>query len=64
MSSDDYWTAEESDDEEDVFVGFYLYTSPDGTRWYLPRSNHVLEEHYLCFPLVKFHDHVGSINVS
>lgn len=34
---EEYWTAEE-EEEDDVFheYGFVLYTSPDGTLWYLP----------------------------
>jgi hypothetical protein len=38
MSSDEYATAEESSDaeEECTIEGFYIWTSSDGTKWYLP----------------------------
>lgn len=39
MSSDEYATAEEGDDDEGLLeeLGFFLYTATDGTPWYLPR---------------------------
>lgn len=42
MSSDEsveYFSAEEyvNDDHEEIFDGFYIWTSTDGTKWYLPK---------------------------
>ena len=48
--SDDseYYTADEGSDyeimEDSVLYGFYLHTSSDGTRWYLPICQSVVNE--------------------
>lgn len=39
--SDEYFTAEEEDEEDTILdLGFILWTSEDGTKWFLPKLYH------------------------
>ena len=47
-SDSEYFTANESDTDDDeaelMLYGFYLYTTDDGTQWYLPGNPRIRVE--------------------